>query len=67
MALCCTTTSPELRTFLSWCMLLNRNNQRMQHIATYNMSGLGIRRFTWVERLHQLGLLPDPRASVVDR
>ena len=66
MALCCTATSPGLRAFLSWCMLLNRNNQRMQHITTYNMSGLGVRRFTRVERLYQLGLLPDPRASVVD-
>jgi 2-polyprenyl-6-methoxyphenol hydroxylase-like FAD-dependent oxidoreductase len=39
----------------------NRNNARLQSIITYNMSGLGVRRFTMRDRLIQFGLLFDPR------
>ncbi|GAA4868717.1 NAD(P)/FAD-dependent oxidoreductase [Saccharopolyspora cebuensis] len=37
-------------------------NPRLRYVATYNMAGLGIRPFTPLDRLHQLGL-PDPRAQ----
>ncbi len=43
----------------------NRRNRRLQFIITYNMSGLGVHRFTRVDRLVQLGLLPDPRAGTM--
>ncbi|QBD83302.1 FAD-dependent monooxygenase [Ktedonosporobacter rubrisoli] len=66
MSLCCATTSPALRAFLQWCMWLNRGNKRLQYVVTYNMSGLGVRRFTRRERLYQYGLLPDPNAAVID-
>ncbi|MFB8241277.1 FAD-dependent oxidoreductase [Kitasatospora purpeofusca] len=39
-------------------------NPRLRYQATYNMAGLGIRPFTALDRLHQLGL-PDPRARRV--
>jgi 2-polyprenyl-6-methoxyphenol hydroxylase-like FAD-dependent oxidoreductase len=39
----------------------NRNNTRLLFILTYNMSGLGVRRFTMRDRLIQFGLLLDPR------
>ncbi|MGW2485657.1 FAD-dependent oxidoreductase [Streptomyces sp. NPDC001606] len=39
-------------------------NPRLRFQATYNMAGLGIRPFTALDRLHQLGL-PDPRARRV--
>ncbi|MGW2330574.1 FAD-dependent oxidoreductase [Streptomyces sp. NPDC001700] len=37
-------------------------NPRLLHTVTYNMSGLGPRPMTFLDRLHQLGVLPDPRA-----
>ncbi|MEV0084137.1 NAD(P)/FAD-dependent oxidoreductase [Saccharopolyspora sp. NPDC050642] len=37
-------------------------NSRLRYVATYNMAGLGIRPFTVLDRMHQLGL-PDPRAG----
>ncbi|GAA0503754.1 NAD(P)/FAD-dependent oxidoreductase [Saccharopolyspora thermophila] len=37
-------------------------NARLRFVATYNMAGLGIRPFTVLDRMHQLGL-PDPRAG----
>lgn len=40
----------------------NRDNRRLQFIITYNMSGLGVRRFTVRDRLVQFGLLLDPRS-----
>jgi len=40
----------------------NQANLRMQYVLTYNMSGLGMQRFTWHDRLIQLGLVPDRRA-----
>lgn len=39
----------------------NRNNHRLQFTITYNMSGLGVRRFTLRDRLVQFGLILDPR------
>ncbi len=39
-------------------------NPRLRYQATYNMAGLGIRPFSVLDRLHQLGL-PDPRARRV--
>ncbi|MFJ1748713.1 FAD-dependent oxidoreductase [Streptomyces sp. NPDC088116] len=40
-------------------------NPRLLHTVTYNMSGLGPRPMTFLDRLHQIGLLPDPRARRV--
>ncbi|WP_063735486.1 FAD-dependent oxidoreductase [Streptomyces sp. RTd22] len=40
-------------------------NPRLLHTVTYNMSGLGPRPMTFLDRLHQLGVLPDPRAHRV--
>lgn len=40
-------------------------NPRLLHTITYNMSGLGPRPLTLLDRLHQIGLLPDPRAHRV--
>lgn len=40
-------------------------NPRLLHAVTYNMAGLGPRRITFLDRLHQLGVLPDPRAHRV--
>lgn len=42
-------------------------NPRLLHAVTYNMAGLGPRPLTLLDRLHQLGLLPDPRAHRVPR
>ncbi|ANY05634.1 FAD-dependent oxidoreductase [Pseudonocardia sp. HH130630-07] len=38
-------------------------NARIRHEVMHTMSGLGIRRLTPVDRLHQIGVLPDPRAA----
>ncbi|ALE84950.1 FAD-dependent oxidoreductase [Pseudonocardia sp. HH130629-09] len=38
-------------------------NDRIRHEVMHTMSGLGIRRLTPVDRLHQIGVLPDPRAA----
>lgn len=43
----------------------NRENRRLQFTITYNMSGLGVRRFTLRDRLVQFGLLLDPRGRRV--
>ncbi|GAA2306039.1 FAD-dependent oxidoreductase [Streptomyces violaceusniger] len=40
-------------------------NPRLLHTVTHNMSGLGPRPLTLLDRLQQLGLLPDPRAHRV--
>ncbi|OXM53979.1 tungsten formylmethanofuran dehydrogenase [Amycolatopsis thailandensis] len=37
-------------------------NDRLRHEVTHTMSGLGVRRLTPLDRLHQLGL-PDPRSN----
>ncbi|MEU7476413.1 NAD(P)/FAD-dependent oxidoreductase [Lentzea sp. NPDC042327] len=38
-------------------------NDRIRHEVMHTMSGLGVRRLTPLDRLHQVELLPDPRAS----
>jgi 2-polyprenyl-6-methoxyphenol hydroxylase-like FAD-dependent oxidoreductase len=40
-------------------------NPRLLHTITYNMAGLGPRPLTLLDRFHQIGLLPDPRAHEV--
>ncbi|EST38179.1 hypothetical protein N566_08875 [Streptomycetaceae bacterium MP113-05] len=40
-------------------------NPRLLHAVTHNMAGLGPRRLTALDRLQQVGLLPDPRADRV--
>ncbi|OEV11355.1 FAD-dependent oxidoreductase, partial [Streptomyces nanshensis] len=40
-------------------------NPRLLHSITYNMAGLGPRPLTPLDQLHQIGLLPDPRAHRV--
>lgn len=40
-------------------------NPRLLHTVTHNMSGLGPRPLTLLDRLQQLGLVPDPRAHRV--
>jgi hypothetical protein len=37
-------------------------NQRLSYTVMHNMSGLGAHELTPLDRLHQIGLLPDPRA-----
>ncbi|MBP2479507.1 2-polyprenyl-6-methoxyphenol hydroxylase-like FAD-dependent oxidoreductase [Crossiella equi] len=38
-------------------------NDRIRHEVMHTMSGLGVRRLTPLDRLHQARLLPDPRAG----
>ncbi|MDT8913049.1 NAD(P)/FAD-dependent oxidoreductase [Amycolatopsis sp. PS_44_ISF1] len=38
-------------------------NDRIRHEVMHTMSGLGVRRLTPLDRLHQIELLPDPRAA----
>ncbi|MBR7674886.1 FAD-dependent monooxygenase, partial [Streptomyces daliensis] len=40
-------------------------NARLLHTVTHNMAGLGPRPLTPLDRLQQIGLLPDPRAHRV--
>ncbi|MFG2525975.1 FAD-dependent oxidoreductase [Streptomyces sp. NPDC048527] len=40
-------------------------NPRLLHIVTHNMAGLGPRPLTPLDRLQQIGLLPDPHAHRV--
>ncbi|MEN8651454.1 NAD(P)/FAD-dependent oxidoreductase [Streptomyces sp. 21So2-11] len=40
-------------------------NPRLLHTVTHNMAGLGPRPLTPLDRLQQIGLLPDPRAHRV--
>ncbi|MEN3361642.1 MAG: hypothetical protein V7637_5624 [Mycobacteriales bacterium] len=57
-----TATSWSSRTIGQYVLRRNRSNRRLQHLLAYNMSGLGVRRFTTLDRLCQFGL-PDPRRS----
>ncbi|GAA1961502.1 FAD-dependent oxidoreductase [Kitasatospora viridis] len=59
-------TRPSWTGRLIGRQLLRRidRNPRLRFQATYNLAGLGIRPFTALDRLHQLGL-PDPRAGRV--
>ena len=43
----------------------NQHNRRLQSIITYNMSGLGVRRFTLRDRFVQFGLLRDREEAAV--
>ncbi|KOV82564.1 NAD(P)/FAD-dependent oxidoreductase [Nocardia sp. NRRL S-836] len=38
-------------------------NDRIRHEVMHTMAGLGVRRLTPLDRLHQIELVPDPRAS----
>lgn len=40
-------------------------NDRIRHEVMHTMSGLGVRRLTPIDRLHQVGVLPDPRSHRV--
>ncbi|MFR9731545.1 FAD-dependent oxidoreductase [Saccharopolyspora sp. MS10] len=37
-------------------------NERLRYTVMHNMAGLGQHRLTVLDRLHQIGVLPDPRA-----
>jgi 2-polyprenyl-6-methoxyphenol hydroxylase-like FAD-dependent oxidoreductase len=65
LALAFTTTSGPIRAVSRLMMASNTDNRRLQHILTYNLSGLGLRPFTPRDRLYQLGILRDPKAHQV--
>lgn len=65
MAAAFTDVRPSRRLISVWTLRRNRRNHRLQHVLTYNMSGLGVRRFTPLDCCYQLGLLPDPCAAVI--
>jgi len=67
LAVAFTATSRPIRAISSLMMTRNSDNRRLQHILTYNLSGLGFRPFTPRDRLYQLGVLRDPRAHHVGR
>jgi 2-polyprenyl-6-methoxyphenol hydroxylase-like FAD-dependent oxidoreductase len=58
-----TDTSPLARRLYGRMLRVNSANRRLQYILTYNVSGLGVRRFTRRDRLYQFGILSDPRAG----
>ncbi|XVQ09495.1 FAD-dependent oxidoreductase [Spirillospora sp. CA-255316] len=60
-----TDTSWKGRVVARRMLRRNRHNHRLQHIITYNMSGLGVRRFTRRDRFIQLGLIRDRRSHVL--
>ncbi|MFC5753273.1 FAD-dependent oxidoreductase [Actinomadura rugatobispora] len=60
-----TDTSWKGRVVARRMLRRNRHNHRLQHIITYNMSGLGVRRFTTRDRFIQLGLIRDRRSHVL--
>lgn len=45
----------------------NRDNVRLCSVLTYNVSGLGVRRYTLFDRGVQFGLLPDLRRNAPER
>jgi 2-polyprenyl-6-methoxyphenol hydroxylase-like FAD-dependent oxidoreductase len=61
MSLYCTSRSALLRRAVQFMARSNRENRRLQYILAYNMAGLGVRRFTWKDRLYQFGILTDPK------
>jgi 2-polyprenyl-6-methoxyphenol hydroxylase-like FAD-dependent oxidoreductase len=61
MSLYCTSRSPLVRRAVRFMARANRENRRLQQILAYNVAGLGVRRFTWKDRLYQFGLLSDPK------
>ncbi|PRX46638.1 2-polyprenyl-6-methoxyphenol hydroxylase-like FAD-dependent oxidoreductase [Prauserella shujinwangii] len=60
-----TDTSPRTRLLGRYLLRRNRTNRRLQFLLTYNMSGLGVHRFTTRDRLVQFGLIPDRRAGEI--
>jgi 2-polyprenyl-6-methoxyphenol hydroxylase-like FAD-dependent oxidoreductase len=46
-----------------WLVRRGLANARLQQVLTYNMSGLGVRRFTRRDRLYLAGVLRDPHAD----
>jgi 2-polyprenyl-6-methoxyphenol hydroxylase-like FAD-dependent oxidoreductase len=61
-------TGTSTREWLTARYILRRHghNPRLSFKVMYNLSGLGVMRFTFVDRLQQLGL-PDPRANDLPR
>ena len=61
-------TGTSMREWLTARYILRRHghNPRLSFKVMYNLSGLGVMRFTFVDRLQQLGL-PDPRANDLPR
>jgi len=58
-----TSTSPLTRAIGHRMLVSNRHNDRLRYVVTHNMAGLGYRRFTRRDRLHQFGLLRSSRAG----
>lgn len=58
-----TDTSWPTRAIGRRMLARNRSNQRLQYVLTYNMSGLGVQRFTLHDRLVQFGLAREPAAG----
>lgn len=63
MATLFTSTSWLTRVLGHRMLHKNQANRRMQYVLTYNMSGLGVYRFTPRDRLIQFGLMGDPMAD----
>jgi len=63
MALFCTATSPLVRHLATHMGRCNRGNRRLQQMICQNVSGLEVSRFTFRDRVYQLGILRDPRAA----
>jgi len=59
MSLLYTATSPLVRSLAQRTVKVNRTNTYLLSRLTYNMSGLGFRPLSWLDRLHQFGVLPD--------
>ena len=58
-----TDTSAASRLLYRRMLSRNLDNRRLQYVLTYNVSGLGVRRFTLRDRVYQFGLMRDPRAA----
>jgi 2-polyprenyl-6-methoxyphenol hydroxylase-like FAD-dependent oxidoreductase len=56
-----TGTSQREMVIARYLLRRHRSNLRLSFKVMYNLSGLGVMRFSALDRLHQLGL-PDPRA-----
>ncbi|AXG79529.1 FAD-dependent oxidoreductase [Streptomyces paludis] len=59
-----TSTSRAGRAFGRHVLRRMGGNPRLRHIATHNLAGYGMRPFTVLDRLHQVGL-PDLRSAPV--
>lgn len=62
MAALFTGTSRRDHQAARYVLSRQRANPRLSYKVLYNMSGLGVQRFSRLDRLHQIGL-PDPRAN----